>query len=51
METKIVLTINGTTKEEFNLVISNQQGINDILWEVRLAMKDYLYNQKGDINE
>lgn len=42
MDTKIILTINGTTKEEFNLVISNQQDMNDLLWEVRLAIKDKL---------
>lgn len=42
MEAKIVLTLNGTTKEEFNLVISSQQDINDLLWEVRLAIKDRL---------
>ena len=43
MEAKIELTINRTTKEEFNLVISNQQDINDLLWKVRLAIKERLY--------
>lgn len=42
MDTKIVLTINGTTKEEFNLVITDQQSMNDLLWEVRLALKEKL---------
>ena len=44
METKIILIINETTKEEFNLVVSNQQHINDLLWEVRLAIKERLHN-------
>lgn len=43
MNTKIILVINETTKEEFNLVINNQQDITDLLWEVRLAIKESLY--------
>lgn len=43
MEVKIELTINNTTKEEFNLVVTNQQDMNDLLWEVRLAIKERLY--------
>ena len=42
MNAKIELTINDTTKEEFNLVIINQQDINDLLWEVRIALKERL---------
>lgn len=42
MEVKIELTVNGTTKEEFNLVVTDQQSLNDILWEVRLSLKDRL---------
>lgn len=42
MNVKIELTINEVTKEEFNLVVTDQQDINDILWEVRLAIKDRL---------
>lgn len=43
MNAKLVLTINETTKEEFNLVISDQQDINDLLWQVRIALKERLY--------
>lgn len=45
MDTKIVLTINGATKEEFNLVVTDQQSINDLLWQVRIALKEKLYGR------
>lgn len=42
MEVKIELTIDNITKEEFNLVVFDDKSINDLLWEVRLTIKESL---------
>ena len=44
MDVKIELTINDTDKEVFELYVEDQQSLNDILWEVRLAIKERLYD-------
>ena len=44
METKITLNIEGK-EQEFKLLINNVQDTNDILWEVRIAIKEELHER------
>ena len=41
MEVKITLNVEGK-EQEFKLLINNEQDLNDLLWEVRLAVREEL---------
>lgn len=41
MEVKIKLNVEGK-EQEFKLLVNNNQDIDDILWEVRLAIREEL---------
>ncbi len=42
METKILLNVEGK-EQEFKLLVNNNQDIDTILWEVRLALREELH--------
>ncbi len=42
MEVKITLNVDGK-EQEFKLFVENDQDITEILWEVRLALREELH--------